>query len=370
MGDSVRVRDPKLPQELGLTFDEARAEVKGTPTVSGEYAFNLQWSSDGSSWHTGECLLFVNPDPRSLWKCLEPSQDEPYQKSHTDSAIVTAPTYKIVAASRRGRSHEHSGTFRDDDFYLAHDSNSNWSVMIVADGAGSAKSSRWGSKLAVHAFGEYLQFELAGDVGQKFSAALAAGWSTDDQSTGEIGSMFHKLFLHAGKLALKAIEVEAQKKGAQLKDYSTTLLAAVMRQDEGKLFLSTFWIGDGAIAVYGPRGKVRLMGTPDGGEYAGQTRFLDWAALEDKGSAKRVGIGRFPNIKGLLLMTDGVSDPRFETDTGLADASLWDSLWDEIDPLLKSENPDAAMVDWLHFFTSGHHDDRTIAVLCVAEPTP
>jgi hypothetical protein len=122
-------------------------------------------------------------------------------------------------------------------------------------------------------------------------------------------------------------------------------------------------MGDGAIAAYGPRGKVRLMGTPDGGEFAGQTRFLDRAALADAGFAKRIGIGRYSELNALLLMTDGVSDPRFETDAGLADPELWDKLWDELLPLVKLENPDEALVDWLHFFTPGHHDDRTIAIL-------
>jgi len=366
-GVLVRVRDPKLRQDLGLTFDEASGELKGTPTGDGDCSFTLQWSSDGSSWSTGECSFFINPDPRSLWKCLEPDPNEPYQKPHLDSSIVNTPTQKIVAASRRGRSHEHSGTFRDDDFYIAYDPVANWSVIIVADGAGSAKSSRWGSKLAVKAFGNHLQSELSGQAGRQLSLALAA-WPNDPDSTSRtMGTAFQNLFHKAGTLAVQAIEAEAKSKSSPVKEYSTTLLAAVARSDGDALFVSTFWIGDGAIAAYGPRGKVRLMGTPDSGEFAGQTRFLDIAALDDAGFAKRIGIGRFTEIDGLLLMTDGVSDPRFETDAGLANADLWDGLWDEISPLLTSEKPDKAMVDWLHFFTAGHHDDRTIAVLLPSE---
>jgi hypothetical protein len=122
-------------------------------------------------------------------------------------------------------------------------------------------------------------------------------------------------------------------------------------------------MGDGAIAAYGPRGKIRLMGTPDGGEFAGQTRFLDGNVLKDQDFGNRVKIGKWQDISAVLLMTDGVSDPYFETDNGLADPARWDVLWDEIQPLLNDTAPDAKLLDWLHFFKPGHHDDRTIALL-------
>ena len=122
-------------------------------------------------------------------------------------------------------------------------------------------------------------------------------------------------------------------------------------------------MGDGAIAAYGPRGKVRLMGVPDGGEFAGQTRFLDRAALTDQGFAKRIGIGYYPDLTAVILMTDGVSDPRFETDNGLSDPVRWDALWDDLTPLLTEPEPEQALVGWLDFFSQGNHDDRTIALL-------
>ncbi|MFP1497944.1 hypothetical protein ACLB1Q_34345 [Escherichia coli] len=33
---------------------------------------------------------------------------------------------------------KHAGSFRDDDFYINHCQETGWSVMLVADGAGSA----------------------------------------------------------------------------------------------------------------------------------------------------------------------------------------------------------------------------------------
>ena len=123
-------------------------------------------------------------------------------------------------------------------------------------------------------------------------------------------------------------------------------------------------MGDGAIAVYGPSGNFLLMGTPDSGEYAGQTRFLDRTALNDQTAfGNRINIGLRSDVTSVILMTDGISDPRFETDNGLLDSLKWDSLWNEISPYLASDTPERDLVKWLDFLTPGHHDDRTIALL-------
>ncbi|GHT80403.1 hypothetical protein AGMMS49543_00570 [Betaproteobacteria bacterium] len=353
----------RIPDTLGLSFDSKTQTVSGEPKADGEFDLELLWAyQDVVGKSRGTCRLIANPDPRSLWKVLDPEQGLPYPKQHTDKKLIKGKGFNIAAASRRGRSHEHGGTFRDDDFSVSDDAAKGWSVLIVADGAGSAKSSREGSRLAVAAAGEDMRTHLSGEFGAEI-AALLTTWESDPATQKTIGDKFYYFFQKAASLAIKAIEQEAQAKNAPPKDYSTTLLAAAVRRDGEQTFLATFWMGDGAIAAYGPRGKVRLMGTPDGGEFAGQTRFLDRAALQDKDFGNRIRIGKWQDISAVLLMTDGVSDPRFETDNGLADPAKWDALWDEIAPLLKDTEPDAKLLEWLHFWQPGHHDDRTIALL-------
>lgn len=362
-GTPVVIRDAILSAATGLTFDSQSSEVRGTPAIDGEHKVAIRWTSDNVTISSDECILIVNPDPRSLWKIIDPPLGDPYHKPNTDGVLLVTPNYKIAAASRRGRSHEHVGSFRDDDYFVKHDETSGWSILIVADGAGSAKSSRWGSKLAVETAGSHILSQLTGSFGSDMTHALA-GWSSDMAvASKSMSAPFYLLFQEASKLAVQAIESEAQSKGVPPKDYSTTLLATVARRDGNDTFLATFWMGDGAIAAYGPRAKVRLMGTPDSGEFAGQTRFLDRAALNDQGFGKRLGLGRYPGLSAVILMTDGISDPRFETDNGLADATNWDALWDEISPHLTSADPASSLIEWLNFFTPGHHDDRTIAVL-------
>jgi hypothetical protein len=362
-GKTVVICDAILSAATGLAFDRQSSEVRGTPAVDGDHKVAIRWTTDNVIISSDECILIVNPDPRNLWKIIEPPLGDPYYKPNTDDVLLVTPNYKIAAASRRGRSHEHVGSFRDDDYFVKHDEASGWSVLIVADGAGSAKSSRWGSKLAVEATGSHILSQLTGAFGSQMTQALA-GWSTDmTVASKSMSAPFYLLFQEASKLAVQAIESEAQSKGVPSKDYSTTLLATVVRRDGNDTFLATFWMGDGAIAAYGPREKVRLMGTPDSGEFAGQTRFLDRAALNDQGFGKRLGLGRYSGLAAVILMTDGISDPRFETDNGLADAANWDALWDEINPHLTAADPASSLVEWLNFFTPGHHDDRTIAVL-------
>lgn len=362
-GRQVTIADLRFPEGFGLSFNSATQMVTGQPLLDGEFDLDLQWSfTDAPGKASGTCRLTSNPDPRSLWKVIEPADDLPYRKSHLDQTFLKGKGFSIAAASRRGRSHEHGGTFRDDDFFIFDDQESGWSVMIVADGAGSAKSSREGSRLAVEAAGKYLVESLAGEFGSKISGLLAT-WDSDATSQNAIGTEFHYFFHKMAGNAIQAIEQEAQAQNAPVKEYSTTLLAAAVKKDGANTFLATFWMGDGAIATYGPRGTVKLMGTPDGGEFAGQTRFLDRNALSDQGFGKRVRVGRLQNVSSVILMTDGVSDPYFETDNGLADPAKWDVLWDEIQPQLTDTSPEQRLVEWLHFFKQGHHDDRTIALL-------
>ena len=361
-GNAIAILDASADAATGLAFDAPSGELRGTPLAAGDYPVQVRWRAGDLTEYTGECLLFVNPDPRSLWKQLEPPADAPYFKPNSDAQLMAGLDVRLAAASRRGRSHEHVGSFRDDDFFIHHDA-SGWSVLMVADGAGSAKYSRRGSQLAVEQAGKHIADKLSGPFGAEMTQALA-GWSSDMAAASQaMHAPFYRLFQEASKLAVQAIEEEAQLKSASPRDYATTLLAAIVRRDAQDTFVATFWMGDGAIAAYGPRGKVRLMGTPDSGEFAGQTRFLDRAALTDPGFGKRIVLGRYADLGAVLVMTDGVSDPRFETDSGLADAAKWDALWDEIAPLLARPEPHKALLEWLHFFTPGHHDDRTLAVL-------
>lgn len=345
-------------------FDEDTKSIHGQPVEANLIEFSFQFIAEGET-RSAQCRLNVIADPRSLWKVIEPESGQEFVKVHLDQAVIETPNYKIVAASRRGRSHEHAGSFRDDDFAIHLIEDSSWSIITVADGAGSAKYSREGSRIAVdivqNEFKRYLNPYTIDDLNNDL-AKWQVG-SQDDVTVGvatKLNQQFHHVYYEIYKSILNQIELQATDLGANTKDFSTTLLVAVVCKLADKTFVSTFSVGDGAIALYS-ESNLRLMNDPDGGEYAGQTRFLDRSIAHD--FTNRLKIGCFTDVDAILLMTDGISDPIFETDSGLLNFVKWQKLYAELDPLMQIESADTALLEWMHFFTPGHHDDRTMAVL-------
>jgi len=88
---------------------------------------------------------------------------------------------------------------------------------------------------------------------------------------------------------------------------------------------------------------------------------------------KRMRFDIVEDFTALILMTDGITDPKFETDANLYRIEKWHAFWDD----LNGNNEDNAKVDfaddneqaaeqllkWLDFWSKGNHDDRTIAIL-------
>lgn len=363
-GVVVEADSVQVPPETGLIYDAENSQFTGLPALAGDFQIVFKYKHSDGAWYDGKCMLIITADPRSLWQVNEPAPSLPYPKAHLDHQLLSTPQFKLAAASRRGRSHEHAGSFRDDDFFIANIDDTAWSIMIVADGAGSAPYSREGSRIAVQTTGQLLADYLVTHH-QQLDAHLSQ-WQIGSQNENTkkasqaLSNCFYDLFYKATQQSIQQIEQLALAQEVNSKSFATTLLVAVVRQETNKTFISTFWIGDGAIAAYCPS-KLRLMGTPDGGEFAGQTRFLDKSIAATFN--ERVNIGYLENLKAVILMTDGISDPKFETDAGLQNQQKWDALWQELQPSLQAENADQALLDWMHFFSAGHHDDRTLAIL-------
>ena len=353
----------KFP-DSSFYFDEATQGIHGEPQQADSIEFSFQFIADGET-RSAQCRLNIIADPRSLWKVIEPESGQKFSKSHQDQALIDAVDYKIIAASRRGRSHEHAGLFRDDDFSITLIDNTPWSVLTVADGAGSAQYSREGSRIAVEIVENEFKKYLNPHTVKSLIADLEK-WQVGSQDAEtvavakKLNEQFHHVYYEIYKSIINQIKLQAEQIGANTKDFSTTLLVAVVCKLADKTFISAFSVGDGAIAVYS-EDNVRLMNVPDGGEYAGQTKFLDLSIATE--FPNRLKIGCFKDTHAIMLMTDGISDPKFETDSGLSNFDKWQSLYRELDPLLQNEAADTALLEWMHFFTAGHHDDRTMAVL-------
>ncbi len=329
----------------------------------------------------------INQDPRKLWKNLPVDWDnmpEPkYMNEDTQTAYVKVealaagtPQKDIVAASKRGRSHAQEAKPRDDHFRMEHMDNG-WYIMAVADGAGSAKFSRRGSQIACDKAVDNCKSQLI--KSKDFEKAIckydelkvASEQEARQEARKVVGDYIYNIVGTAAFNAHKAINTEAADAKQKPKLYATTLLLTICKKFSFGWFVASFWVGDGAICLYNrSEHTARILGVPDEGEYAGQTRFLTMPEIFKDATAlyQRLRFYIVDDFTALFLMSDGVSDPKFETDANLNNPDKWDALWDDLKENgveLTDDNEGAKdqLLDWLDFWSPGNHDDRTIAIL-------
>ncbi|MBW8686523.1 PP2C family serine/threonine-protein phosphatase [Chitinophaga rhizophila] len=370
----------QIPAELGIAFDEATNTIAGTPKQQGEFIlsllFRLKDHPADKPFSEKKIHLVINPDPKSLWQNLPSDQQDKYWQP--DSAAVTLPfgNRKLVIASKRGRSHAHEGKFRDDSFGCDFNTEKGWGIIAVADGAGSAKYSRKGADIACKAAVNSFQELLTGDKIAGLEDAINTYLTDPSEDSQKKVSM--QFIEQLGKLAFTAqgkIKQEAQENGAEPKDYATTLIFALVKQYPAGYVISSFWVGDGGIGIYqDATGEAFVMGTPDSGEFAGQTRFLTMSDIFANGAyVNRIRFKVVPDFTALLLMTDGLTDPKFQTDANLQKSEIWRQLWQDLNGANEDgtkvnfagspEEVKECLLSWLDFWSPGNHDDRTIAIL-------
>ena len=367
--------------------EEGNYHLKGKPFKAGDTKLKLKYFTlDSEPESELEIPVAFNPNPRDLWRNIPCSPDLPYPKPDTAIEYVKVETTEnggprkdIVAASVRGRSHAQEGKARDDHFSLHYDKNSEWYVMAVADGAGSAKYSRKGSEVACKTIIEHSKRLLSDN--SEFEESLQS-WAMDRDNEEKRTKVTRYVIDIIFKGAIKAHEavrkVAEMHPGSILKDYATTLMFAICKKYEFGWFVASFWVGDGAMAIYDEKTEtVKLLGSPDEGEFSGQTRFLTMPEIfHDKDViSKRVRMTIVPDFTALFLMTDGISDPMFETDKNLNDYSKWKEFYnklsvgfpeDEIGGVELTDDNEGSqnqLLKWLEFWSPGNHDDRTIAIL-------
>lgn len=367
-------------------IDDNTFRITGRPSATGDYDITVSYDYEGrlDDEPRGEYTfrLIINPDPRSLWKDIPTSKDIVYYKPDTASDYVKRPGKDIVGASRRGRSHANEGKARDDDFVISYLEETGWYIMAVCDGAGSAQYSRKGAQLACETVLDVCLSELSMPEGLENTVkAYAESPEEGEERKQAARAVYDRIYTILGKAALQAhkeINAVARDNGFAVRDFSTTLLLTVCKKFDFGWFVASYWVGDGAIAIFDAKApSVRIMGTPDEGEYSGQTRFLTMPEVfrSSQDIYDRLRFAVVPDFTAVVLMSDGVSDPMFETDSRLNDPAEWQKFWtrltdgfpeDEIPGVdLRDNDPECArqLLDWLDFWSKGNHDDRTLVIL-------
>lgn len=366
-------------EEVGLRYDEGTEQITGVPAKSGDFKllfkFKLTGEPEQSTYHEKPVSLIINPDPKSLWKNLESDRNDPYWKEDDVTQFAPLGSRHILVSCKRGRAHANVGSFREDDFTFK-DLHSGWSIVLVADGAGSAKISRKGSSIACNAVVEYFSEDSAIERIKAFDELL-------DQHTNNIGEDTQKklnlyVYNELGKAALyvhKQLEAFAVTASVPLKDLNTTLIFTLFKKySSGYVFLS-FGVGDCPIAVLNKDlTEVTLMNWIDVGEFGGGTRFITMPEIfQSNQFATRFGFKLIDDFSYLMMMSDGIYDPKFVVEANLPDIEKWKELLAD----LNGKNDDGIKVEldtvneeitnqfsaWMDFWSPGNHDDRTLAIV-------
>jgi hypothetical protein len=120
--------------------------------------------------------------------------------------------------------------------------------------------------------------------------------------------------------------------------------------------------------------EVTLMNWLDVGEFGGGTRFITMPEIfQNEKFSTRFGFKLTDDFSYLMLMSDGIYDPKFVVESNLQNIESWQKLLAD----LNGENEDGVKVElnaenkqiteqfsaWMDFWSKGNHDDRTLAIV-------
>lgn len=400
--DKALLKSKKITQieiegldETGLEFDIENLEIFGTPKSSGDYQLKILFKveqEDAESEPNEKIIsLIINPDPKSLWKNIDSDTEAIYWKKDNESCSLNANEKSIVISSKRGRSHQNVGSFRDDHYAVKFFKKTNWTIIAISDGAGSAPLSRKGSQIACDKVINYFENELPYREFIEFEEKIIEFENSKNEELLEEIKLISKKGLYKAtihvhneikKIAEKTLEsnpeiFEDKKIKSPIEAFHSTLIFCAFKKfDFGYLFL-TFSVGDCPIGILSKDKKSsQLLNWLDVGEFGGGTRFITQPEIFH--SKERPMITRFnfhiqSDFSYLFMMTDGIYDPKFVVEANLEKQEKWLDFINDLegdnednieikfdDDISKAEND---LNKWIDFWSKGNHDDRTLAIV-------
>ena len=137
----------------------------------------------------------------------------------------------------------------------------------------------------------------------------------------------------------------------------------------------SFGVGDCPMAVLNKEiSEVILLNWIDVGEFGGGTRFITMPEIfQSEKFPTRLGFKLVEDFSFLVLMSDGIYDPKFVVEANLPNIKKWQEFLED----LNGKNEDGAQVKlavdnknivdefskWMDFWSPGNHDDRTLAIV-------
>jgi serine/threonine protein phosphatase PrpC len=267
------------------------------------------------------------------------------------------------------------GSFREDDFAFS-DLENGWSIAVVSDGAGSARVSRKGSAIACQGIVDYFREPSSIESMAEFDNLI--GQHTGDTSDDIQKKINRLVYNNLGKAAFnvhKKLEAFATAEGITLKDLSNTLVFTLFKKYNAGYALLSFGVGDCPMAVLNRDiSQVTLMNWIDVGEFGGGTRFITMPEIfQSEKFATRFGFKLLDDFSYLILMSDGIYDPKFVVEANLPNIQKWQEFLADLNGNnegaikveLRADNPDIKeqFSQWMDFWSPGNHDDRTLAIV-------
>lgn len=358
-------------EETGLTFENDT--ILGTPVTNNMYHLDVQFYHihDQDQIEIKKIQLFVNADPKDLWKNIPSDKNAAFYKSEEDSFKGSFSDKKIVIASKRGRSHAHEGKFREDDFAV-NKLPADWNIISVSDGAGSAKAAREGSRLATATINQFFNSqEIINQIENHTNRIYASESSKEERSDAE--SNIINLLSEGVLDVYHTLEKTAAENALSVNDLHATLIFTLLKKFSFGYVILSFGVGDCPInLINADFSEVKLLNQMDVGEFGGGTRFITMKEIFNDQIASRFRMTCVDDFSYLVLMTDGIYDPKFTTENKLEDTQSWKSLFEDLagnnDDLAKAdfindEKIDEQLLLWSDFWSRGNHDDRTLAII-------
>ena len=352
---NIKIKDIRNIENLGLSFDHETLILYGKPLLATQTELDIIFYNEKDETQNEEIKnihFVVNADPKDLWKNIPSSKDIKYWKEDDDMYADNFLDKKLVIASKRGRSHAHEGTTRDDHFFTQKLFD-NWEIIAVADGAGSAK------------------FDNK-EILTNLTSLISEFYSENKQEIEVKSKIINILYKKVVELH-NDLKYFTDKEAISLKDLNTTLIFILMKKFEFGYIILSFGVGDCPICIINQDiSQVNLLNKLDVGEYGGGTRFITMPEIFANEISQRFGIHKFEDFSKLFLMTDGIYDPKFIVESKLEDIESWQHFLAD----LNGENEDKTKVDftndtevkfqllkWMDFWSKGNHDDRTLAII-------
>lgn len=368
---NIKIQDIGNLHETGLSFENNT--ISGTPVTNNMYHLDVQFyhTHDQNQLETKKIQLFVNADPKDLWKNIPSDINAAFYKSEEDSYKGSFSEKKIVVASKRGRSHAHEGKFREDDFAV-NTLPEGWNIISVSDGAGSAKAAREGSRLVTTTINQFFNSQ---EILKQIENHINILYTTQpsDQEQLEAKQNIINILSESVSHVHHTLEKTAVENALSMNDLHATLIFTLLKKFSFGYIILSFGVGDCPINLINTDfSEVKLLNRMDVGEFGGGTRFITMKEIFNDRMVSRFQITCVEDFSYLVLMTDGIYDPKFTTENKLEDTESWKALFEDLAgnnddrtkaDFINDEKIDEELLIWSDFWSRGNHDDRTLAII-------